>query len=88
MLMMVRALLVLTMVRALLACVLTCMQSSIIWHISGRIGKLEQQLICGGKTFDKGGTTLPWPNSKAETPEQEATNEKPQLPNMYEKFWV
>jgi len=43
-LMMVRVLLTLTMVRALLACVLTCMQSS----------KLEQQLICGGKTFDEG----------------------------------
>jgi len=77
----------LMMVRALLACVLTCLQSTIIRCTSGRIDKPEQRSTRGGKTFDESGTRQQWPNLEAETRE-EATNDKPQLPNMNEKCRV
>jgi len=61
--------------------------STIIRCTSGRIDKPEQQSTHGDKTFDASGTRLQWPNLEAET-QEEATNDKPQLPNMYEKCWV
>jgi len=66
----------------------TCLQPIIIWCTSGR--KSEQRRPTGGdnKLRNEGGTRRPWPSLEAETLAQEATNDKPQLANSYEKFRV
>jgi len=82
--MMVRALLT---VRALSAHAFTCLRSTVICYSSGR--RSEQcQSIGGGKFTNEGSNRLPWPILKAETMAQRATNDKPQLANLYEKFRV